>query len=63
MRFESAMEKLWVSCSEFFMLLGSIILCMVTPLHLVHLDDFTACDSFCCIQNSDWSLTVCQIAS
>jgi hypothetical protein len=58
-RFVSAGKKLWVVCSKFFFLLpGSFIFGVVTPLHLTHLDDLTVSHSRCRIQNSDWPLVV-----
>jgi hypothetical protein len=62
MRFECAGEKLWVMFYEFFMLPGSFIFNVVTPLHLAHLDDPSASDSFYRIQNYDRSLATGQIA-
>jgi hypothetical protein len=61
MRFECAGEKLWVMFYEFFMLPGSFIFNVVTPLHLAHLDDPSASDSFYRIQNYDRSLATGQI--
>jgi hypothetical protein len=64
MRFKSDGKKLWVIYSKFFFMLpGSFAFGMVTPLHLAHLDDLAANDSFCCIQNPYRSLIVCQINS
>jgi hypothetical protein len=40
------------------MLLGSFVFDVVTPLYFAHLDDLTASDSLCCIQNSDWPFVV-----
>jgi hypothetical protein len=49
-RFKSAGKKFYVICSEFFfMLLGSFIFGVVTPLYFAHLDDFTMSHSLCCI--------------
>jgi hypothetical protein len=53
-------KKLWVVRSEFFfMLLGSFIFSVVTPLNLAHLYDFTVSHSLCGVQDSDWPLIVC----
>jgi hypothetical protein len=53
-------KKLWVVCSEFFFMLpGSFIFGVVTPLHFAHLDDLTASHSLCGIQNSNGPLAVC----
>jgi hypothetical protein len=47
-----------VVCSEFFMLTGSFIFGVVTPLNPAHVDDLVASHSICSIQNYDWPLTV-----
>jgi hypothetical protein len=52
-------KKLWVVCSEFFlMLLGSFFFGVVNPLYFPHLDDLTASHSLCGIKNSNGPLTV-----
>jgi hypothetical protein len=59
LRFGRAGKELWVNCSEFFFMLpGSFIFGVVTPLHFAHVDDLTASHSFFSIQNSDWPLAV-----
>jgi hypothetical protein len=50
--------ELWVIPSKFFMVLGSFIFGVVTPLYFAHLDNFIASHSFYHIQNSDWPLVV-----
>jgi hypothetical protein len=58
-RFKSIGKGLWVIRSEFFFMLpGSFVFVVVTPLYFAHLDDFTASHSLCCIQNSDGPLAV-----
>jgi hypothetical protein len=53
-RFRNIGKELWVICLKFFfMLLGSFIFGVVTPLYFTHLDDLTVSHSLCCIQNSD----------
>jgi hypothetical protein len=47
----------------FFMLLGSFILDIVSPLNFAHFNDLTVSHALCRIQNLNWSLTVCQITS
>jgi hypothetical protein len=61
LRFGSARKKLWVICSDFFMLSSCFVFSVVTPLYLAHLDYFTLGYSLCRIQNSDWSFIVRQI--
>jgi hypothetical protein len=52
-------EKLRIICSElFFVLPGSFILHMVTPLNFAHLNDLTMSHALCRIQNLNWPLTV-----
>jgi hypothetical protein len=47
LRFRSAGKKLWVICSEFFFMLpGSFVFGVVTPLYFTYLDDFIASHSF-----------------
>jgi hypothetical protein len=54
LRFRSTGKKLCVICSEFFFMLpGSFIFSVVTPLYFAHLDDLTVSHSLCGIQNSD----------
>jgi hypothetical protein len=56
----STQEQLRIIYSElFFMLLGSFILRMVTPLNLAQLNDLTTSHALCRIQNLNWLLTVC----
>jgi hypothetical protein len=47
----------------FFVLLGSFILHMVTPLNFTHLNDLTTSHALYRIQNLNWPLSVCQITS
>jgi hypothetical protein len=61
LRFGRFGKELWVICSEFFfMLLGSFVFGVVTPLYFAHFGDFIASHLFCGIQNSDsdWPITV-----
>jgi hypothetical protein len=59
LKFGCAGKELWVICSEFFFMLpGSFVFGVVTPLYFAYLDDFIVSHSFCRIQNSDWPLTV-----
>jgi hypothetical protein len=46
-RFGSTRKKLWVICSVFFMLPGSFIFGVVSPIYFTHLDDFTVSHSLC----------------
>jgi hypothetical protein len=47
-RFRCTGKKLSAVCSEFFfMLLGSFVFHVVTPLHFAHLDDLTVSHSLC----------------
>jgi hypothetical protein len=58
-RFEHSGKKLWVVCSEFFFMLpGSFIFGVMTPVHFAHLDGLTASHSLCGIKDPDWPLTV-----
>jgi hypothetical protein len=50
----SAGKMLWVVCWEFFMLSGSFVFGVVTPLYFAHLDDLTMSHSLYHIQNPDW---------
>jgi hypothetical protein len=47
-RFGCARKELWVIFSEFFfMLLGSFVSGVMTPLYFAHLDDFIVSHPFC----------------
>jgi hypothetical protein len=49
-RFEHTRRELWAVYSEFFFMLpGSFVFSVVTPLYLAHLDDLATSHSFCSI--------------
>jgi hypothetical protein len=59
LRFGCVGKKLYVVyCKFFFMLRGSFIFGVVTPLYFAHLDDLTMSHSLCGIQDPDWLLAV-----
>jgi hypothetical protein len=60
----STREEFETICSElFFVLPGSFILRVVTPLNFAHLNNLITSHSLCHIQNLNQPLTVCQITS